>query len=289
MSQFLLHCGQLLNSIRQRRNLSINDIRGDATQPTVTNFEHGHSDIGLTNFHTLLTNMYMSTDEFFVLADPGSDLLSRFARTLRHASNHDDLAGLAALREEVITAYPGSRKDGPKDMLLLSIQGMAGFIKDHAFMFSEIDASRLQLFLNHGQTWYYLEYTIFAVTAPFLPTPIMVQLADAMLASFHTTHIPDYDVAVMGTLFNMCFALLARGDKTQAVKFLQRTQQGVPQTRDSFTASRIYLLTQAFTYLGNHSPEALHHIKMIEDSWALFDPQMRESDMQWLSQLGIKL
>ncbi|MFT8844828.1 MAG: hypothetical protein ABF915_12580 [Schleiferilactobacillus harbinensis] len=285
---FLVRCGKLLNLVRLRRNFSINDIRGNTTQPTVTNFEHGRSDIGFTNFHMLLSNSYMGADEFFALVDADdNDFLSSFIVEFRRASNHDDLAALAALKEKIIADYPGSRKHGPKDMLLLCIKGMTGYIKDPSFMFSAEDVTRLENYLNLGNGWFFFEYTVFSATAQFLPVQVASQLADAMLTSFRKTQTGDYDNAVAAVLFNLCLAWLYHKKAAEAVALLQRAQTEISKSRDPYIASRVYVLQQAFIYLGDQSPVALQHIKLIEDGLAFYDPELRANDVHWLAKIGI--
>lgn len=288
--QLLETAGALIASVRARRNLSINDIKGSLTQPAVTYLEHGRSSISFTSFHSLLSKIYMSANEFFLLSDPHNSFLHRYVVALQAAENDDDLVALSLLREEIISEFPGSRRDGPKDMLLLGLTGIEGYIKGSGnFTFSAENSIRLKGYFTRGDKWYMFEYTLFSVTAQFLPTKVAVELVDDMFQSFRSVHIRAYDNAVASILFNLCFSWLTRNEVSSAISLLTRAQKELPQSSDPYISLRVYLLQQSFIFLGNHSKDAFEHIKLIEDGLKLYDPKLHKSDVQWLKKLGIQI
>lgn len=146
---YLEKCGKLFAEVQKERELTIKEILDNLTsqkisQPAVTKFEHGNADIGFTKFHDLLNQVYMHPNEYFMLVQSkDTDFLQEFILALRHASNHDSLAELSALKERVTTTFPGSDDRGAKKLLLLCIKGMAEYIRHNDFLFDAKDTMAL--------------------------------------------------------------------------------------------------------------------------------------------------
>lgn len=287
--------GKIEYEARSRLNMSSTDVSEGlgVSQPTVTNFENGRSDMSLSRFYQVLNRLYMTPAEYFARVDGRTDFLSHFMREMRSANRTDDLAAYTKIRKEVEATYPRSHKSpGPIDMLLLSIKGMAAAVKNNRFTFSYEDALQIEEFMNRDKNWFEFEYAVFSLTCQFLPMKNALPIFQNMLTAFAEHPIYFYRATFNAIVFNFCVSLMMNHNYPVAAQLLNQVQKETTQAEGSEFARVVYVLRQASVYLTDEShaaAQALSNIKRIEGGLVVYSPKESEHDLHLLELLGIEL
>ncbi|ERL65999.1 helix-turn-helix domain-containing protein [Schleiferilactobacillus shenzhenensis] len=286
--------GKIEYQARSRMNMSASDISNGlgVSQPTVTNFENGRSDISLSRFYMILNRFYMTPGEYFARVDDRTDFLSHFMREIRAANQTDDLAIYARLQNEVEKKYPRSHKSpGPVEMLKLAIKGMAASVTDPHYTFSLDDAFQIKEFMGLDGNWFEFEYAIFSLTGQFLPLKIALPIFKDMLAAYLAHPLYLYRATFNSIVFNFCASLIMDHNLAVATQLLDLVQNTGPKTSNDEFSRVIYILRQACIYLSKlpAANDALARVKIVEDGLSLFMPEESTRDLHLLGLLGIKL
>ncbi|WP_040535456.1 helix-turn-helix domain-containing protein [Schleiferilactobacillus shenzhenensis] len=197
--------GEKIREIRESKQIKMEDITDDViSQPFLSRFERGQSDISLGRFNHLLQQLHVTPTEFFSLMQDNPDTtaadyeyfgqLPDFFLSPEIVQNKTLLAKkLAQAKELVATAHTAYIKK-PNRWNLISWRG-AESLQNHIYMHLDpskivaLNVTPIQSYLLNLDAWTAVDIVIFAFFSEYMSANIKMQLLQLIVK-----HIPKSSI-----------------------------------------------------------------------------------------------
>ncbi|MDS0491026.1 helix-turn-helix domain-containing protein [Lacticaseibacillus paracasei] len=205
--------GSYFREIRKRRNLRIEEIRGNLHQSTISHFERDHDDITLRNLLQILEPTFTTPEEFCLLVD---DQDSSINSILKKISEHYDKLDIDGLKHFLAVFKRSNAMTLPVRLIILIVQSCLNELSGENLLLSNEDCDYVQDYLLQSGKWFSFEYIVFGNLAQSLPASVNLRLWKKMLTSFDEFHLPTYDDLLVNILYNVSASFLSQNDLASA-------------------------------------------------------------------------
>lgn len=111
--------GAYFREIRKRRELGIEQVRGNLHQSTISHFERDHDDITVRNLLQILQPTFTTPEEFCLLINGQDESISSILKNISEYYDQLDIAGLRAFSAAFEQAHPMT---APVRLILLILE-----------------------------------------------------------------------------------------------------------------------------------------------------------------------
>ena len=210
--------GAYFREIRKRRELGIEQVRGNLHQSTISHFERDHDDITVRNLLQILQPTFTTPEEFCLLINGQDESISSILKEISEYYDQLDIAGLRAFSAAFEQAHPMT---APVRLILLILESCVKELAGEDPLLSAEDCDYVQDYLLQPGKWFSFEYVVFGNLASSLPGEVNLRLWKKMLTSFREFHLATYDELLVNILYNVAASFLSQDDLSSAAYLLQ--------------------------------------------------------------------
>lgn len=280
------YSGPLFRAVRQRRRLTIEQVRGNYSQPNVSNYERGNRDLYLSTLKQLLPNTLMSFGEFMTLYEGNNDPFQQQLNRAGQAFSQHDIAGLS---QQVAELQAVSRQSAPAYLVRLMLEILLQNAKTGIASLSAEDEEFVVGYLLESDVWYGFEYLIAANLIDAMSYPNALKVLRHMKRALEQKTLPTYQRGAETTIYNFC-AHLADFQQWDSVATLITTLsvENWPLTDNMALYLKYHLaFLSAMLAVRNQDPDGQTKVDQLLAAASLVDQGLADKLTDWWQTSGL--